>query len=110
MTPDRPLIASDPCQCCDDTRTESDTGYHYCAQTPAGDRECDRYLAVRELEEAATLTAQGLAKARHVPAEDRREMASGICSYYDNAVFAMGGEFDSDAFLARCGIKVEVGA
>jgi len=100
-----PLITREPCESCKDAGTETDTGEFVCAASPSGDRECESYFTVRELEDIAVQCA---AKFKRISDHGMRsELAIGTADGFANALYeqGLGAEFDSEAFLelAGCG-------
>src|SRR5665647_1168129 len=98
-----PLIAREPCESCKDADTEADTGEFVCAASPSGDRECESYRAVRELEDIACQVA---AKFKRISDHGMRsELAIGTADGFANALYVqgLGAEFDTEAFLEMSG-------
>ena len=107
--PSRPLIACEPCSCCDDAAREAETGAGFCRATP-GAYECETYLACRRIAEVARIAAEQIARIEG--AEMRREIAEAAGDGFANAlsVQGRGAEFDAEAFLELCGCDVAVAA
>ena len=100
------LISIDVCADCPDHKCIRDEPpYWVCAKTPYGDHECNTMLATWELTDFATEIAPIIAgEMRHVPRDERRQLAESIAESIADAVDALGAVFDSDVFLAMAGM------
>lgn len=102
-----PLIRRYPCECCGQHKMEPETGAMYCGRRGAtGDCDCPAMLIVNHLEELAEQAI--VSYLRIMPTAIRRELAEGTGDAFANAVHEQGAgaEFDADAFVERCGLKV----
>jgi hypothetical protein len=99
------LITREPCFACDDNVMEEDTGYKYCRATQhGGPDDCPTWQAVRELEAKAVASAEHWqAKVRHTPADVKHDAIEAEAGVYEEWAFALGAEFDAEAWVGRCG-------
>ena len=107
---ERPIVKFNPCDACECSRMEGDTGASFCRIYGIDFSECPTVVMADQLEAIAIDAATWIA--RHLTGLERDEAAANAAVVFADwfALKPMHAELDEDAFLARCGVRSGVTA
>jgi hypothetical protein len=99
------VLRETPCAgCASDKRIDGEPPVWFCTEHYFGEHECDLVIGLRDLDEMACSWAKDLATlVRHVPRDERIELAERIADAFSTTIQNLGGLMDQDVFMAMAG-------